>query len=191
MATFLPTLDGSLIIRPCQPNDAEAVYKAVRESIKELSPWMPWCHHEYSIEDTRSWFGSRPDTWQKGMEYDFLIADRSEGRPIGICGLNNLDRENRLANLGYWIRTSNTRQGVATACVRLVAQYGFEELKLNRIEIIVATGNIPSQGVAIKVGAFREGRLRKRLVVRDHVYDAIMFSLISEDLNLKNSELTH
>jgi ribosomal-protein-serine acetyltransferase len=70
----------------------------------------------------------------------------------------------------------------------LVARFGFEELNLNRIEIIVATGNIPSQGVAMKVGASREGRLRKRLVVRDHVYDAIIFSLIPEDLNLKNSE---
>ena len=69
----------------------------------------------YSIEDSHTWLGSRPDTWQRGMEYDFLIADRTDGRPLGICGLNNLDRENRLANLGYWIRTGSARQGVATA----------------------------------------------------------------------------
>jgi ribosomal-protein-serine acetyltransferase len=187
MTTTLTTLDRALMVRPCQPTDAEPVYEAVRESIKELSPWMPWCHRAYSIEDARIWFGSRPDTWQRGMEYDFLIANRSDGRPLGICGLNNLDRDNRLANLGYWIRTSNARQGVATAAISLVAQFGFEELKLNRIEIIVATGNIPSQGVATKIGASREGRLRKRLVVREHVYDAIMFSLIPEDLNLKTS----
>ena len=176
------TRDKSFIIRPCQPSDAEPVYEAVRESMKELSPWMPWCHRDYAIEDSRTWFGSRPDLWQKGMEYDFLIAHRSEGRPLGICGLNNLDRENRLANLGYWVRTSQVRKGVATACVPLVARFGFEELNLNRIEIIVATGNIPSQGLAMKIGATREGRLRKRLVVRDHVYDAILFSLLPEDL---------
>jgi ribosomal-protein-serine acetyltransferase len=188
MATYLSTMDGSFLIRPCQPADADSVFEAVRESIKELSPWMPWCHREYTLEDTRIWFGSRPEMWEKGLEYDFLIADRSNGRPLGICGLNNLDRENRLANLGYWIRTGNVRQGVASACLPLVARFGFEELNLNRIEIIVATGNIPSQGVAMKIGASREGRLRKRLVVRDHVYDAIIFSLIPGDLNLKNRE---
>ena len=176
------TRDPSFIIRPCQANDAEPVYEAVRESMKELYPWMPWCHRAYAIEDSRIWFGSRPDLWQKGMEYDFLIADRSESRPLGICSLNNLDRENRLANLGYWIRTSQVRKGVATACVPLVARFGFEELQLNRIEIIVATGNVPSLGLATKIGATREGRLRKRLVVRDQVYDAIMFSLIPEDI---------
>jgi ribosomal-protein-serine acetyltransferase len=183
-------MDGSFIIRPCQPNDAEPVYEAVHESIKELLPWMPWCHRAYSIEDARTWFGSRPDTWQKGMEYDFLISDRSDGHPLGICGLNNLDRENRLANLGYWIRTGHVGKGVATACVPLVARFGFEELNLNRIEILVATGNIPSQGLATKIGAAREGRLRKRLIVRDHVYDAILFSLLPEDLNLKNGGFT-
>ena len=178
-------MDQSMIIRPCQPRDAGLVYEAVRESMKELSPWMPWCHRAYAIEDSRTWLGSRPDLWLKGMEYDFLIADRSGGRPLGICGLNNIDRENRRANLGYWVRTSRVRQGVATACVPLVARFGFEELQLNRIEIIVATGNIPSQGLARKIGATREGRLRKRLMVRDHVFDAIMFSLIPEDLDLK------
>jgi ribosomal-protein-serine acetyltransferase len=176
------TRDKSFIIRPCQPHDAEAVYEAVCESIKELSPWMPWCHRTYVLEDSRTWFSSRPDLWRKGLEYDFLITGRFNGRPLGICSLNNLDRENGLANLGYWVRTSQARQGVATACVPLVARFGFEELKLNRIEIIVATGNIPSQGLAAKIGAAREGRLRKRLVVRDHVYDAIMFSLIPEDM---------
>lgn len=188
MTTFLTTPNGSLMVRPCQPTDAGPVYEAVRESIKELSPWMPWCHRGYSIEDSRTWLGSRPDTWQRGMEYDFLIADRSDGHPLGICGLNNLDRENRLANLGYWIRTGSARQGVATAGIPLVARFGFEELNLNRIEIIVATGNIPSQGLATKIGATREGRLRNRLIVRDHIYDAIMFSLIPEDLNLQKAE---
>jgi len=180
-------MDESFIIRPCQPNDADPVYEAVRESIKELSPWMPWCHRAYSIEDSRAWFGSRPDRWQQGMEYDFLIADRSDSRPLGICGLNNFDRENRLANLGYWVRTSQVKKGVATACVPLVARFGFEALKLNRIEIIVATGNIPSQGLAAKIGAAREGRLRRRMVIRNQVYDAVMFSLIPEDLEMEKS----
>ena len=72
-----------------------------------------------------------------------------------------------------------------------MARFGFEELNLNRIQIIVATGNIPSQGLATKIGASREGRLRKRLIVREHVYDAIMFSLIPEDFDLKKGELNH
>lgn len=64
----------------------------------------------------------------------------------------------------------------------LVARFGFDELKLRRIEIVAAINNKASQRVAEKAGATREGILRNRLVVRDKVYDAVMFSLIPGDL---------
>jgi hypothetical protein len=53
----------------------------------------------------------------------------------------------------------------------------------NRIEIVVATDNHKSQKVAEKVGAVREGVLRRRLMVRQNIYDAVMFSLVPTDLN--------
>ena len=64
----------------------------------------------------------------------------------------------------------------------LVARFGFDELKLRRIEIVAAINNKASQRVAEKAGATREGILRNRLVVRDKVYDTVMFSLIPGDL---------
>ena len=56
----------------------------------------------------------------------------------------------------------------------LLSRFGFDELKLNRIEIVVSTENKPSLRVTEKAGAKQEGVLRKRLVVRDRVYDAVM-----------------
>jgi len=55
---------------------------------------------------------------------------------------------------------------------------GLDTLNMNRIEIVVAEHNRSSLRVAEKLGATREGLLRKRLVVRDNVYDAVMFSLV-------------
>ena len=72
---------------------------------------------------------------------------------------------------------------MATSATFLLARFGFDELKLNRIEIVVAIENKPSQRVAEKAGATQEGVLRKRLVVRDRVYDAVMYSLIPEDIS--------
>lgn len=72
---------------------------------------------------------------------------------------------------------------MAPAALLLLAGFGFDELKLNRIEIVIATNNQPSQRVAEKVGATREGILRKRLIVRDRIYDAFMYSLIPGDLS--------
>ncbi len=174
--------DGVVLLRPYGSGDVEHLYQAVRESVTEMSTWMPWCHADYSIEESRAWVESRAEVWKKETEYDFAITDARDGSFLGGCGLSHIDQANQIANLGYWVRTSRTKRGVASAAVRLLVQFGLGKLKLNRIEIMAAVGNKASQRVAEKVGARREGILRNRLVVRDRVYDAVMFSLIPEDL---------
>ena len=174
--------DGVVLLRPYGSGDVERLYQAVRESITEMSPWMPWCHAGYSIEESQSWVESRAEAWKKETQYDFVISDARDGSFLGGCGLNHIDQANRRANLGYWVRTSRTKKGVASATARLLAQFGLGKLELNRIEIMAAVGSKASQRVAEKVGARREGILRNRRVVRERVYDVVMFSLIPEDL---------
>jgi ribosomal-protein-serine acetyltransferase len=57
-----------------------------------------------------------------------------------------------------------------------------EELKFNRVEILASAGNAGSQRAAAKAGARREGLLRKRLLVHGQPHDAVLFSLVAEDL---------
>ena len=170
-----------VLLRPYCPEDAEPIYHAVKESVHELSPWMPWYHSGYSLKDVKQWAETRPTAWENGENYDFVILDKWDLAHLGGCGLNNIDRQNRFANLGYWVRTSKTGRGIATDAALLVVRFGFERLNLNRIEIVAAEHNKPSQRVAERLGATRECLLRKRLVVRDNTYDAVMFSLVRED----------
>jgi len=181
-------LTGSgIILRRYCPDDAEGVYLAVRESIAELSPRVQWCHEKYALDETKTWIASCAETWAKGEAYDFLIVDRINNSPLGGCGLNQLNKLDRIANLGYWVRTSRAGQGIATEAARLLADFGFKYLKLNRIEMIIAVDNAASQRVAQKLGAMREGVLRNRIAVRDRIYDALMFSLIPGNLEVLNT----
>ncbi len=178
----LQLVSEQVVLRPYCLDDVESLYKAVRESVAEVSLWMPWCHADYAIEESRTWVESRAEAWEKGTEYEFVITDSHTGLVLGGCGLNNIDRANGNANLGYWVRTGRTRQGVATTATRLLAGFGFNELGLNRIEILAATGNRASRRVAEKAGATREGTLRNRLAIREEVHDAVIFSFVPEDI---------
>lgn len=160
------------------PNEA---YIAIRESLNELIPWMPWCHSEYAIEETKQYSESCKEAWSKGKEYSFAIIDSKYNMFIGACGFNDINYEEKRASLGYWIRTSKIRQGIAPRVVSLLALFAFEKLELNRAEIIIAIDNKPSQRVAEKAGATKEGILRNRLVVRDQTFDAVIYSLIPSD----------
>jgi len=174
--------DGGITARPCHPGDADVVYTAVRESIAEVSKWAPWCPPDYSMSHCKPWLDSRAAAWSEGREYDFVILDARGRAFLGGCALNDINRTHNFANLGYWVRTSRTGQGVATAATRLVAKFGFEDLGFTRLEIVAAVGNEASQRVAEKAGAIREGVERNRHVVHDKIYDAVIFSLIPGDL---------
>ena len=175
------TLTGKdIVLRSYCETDFDGVYAAVMESVAELCLWMPWCHKNYSLEDHKKWSNTRQKQWDEGTEYDFVIFRPDASIPLGICGLNSFDRQNRRANLGYWIRTSQTGQGLATAAARLLAGFGFETLHLNRIEIIVAEENAPSHRVAAKLKVTREGLLRKRLIIGNRAHNAMLYSWIKD-----------
>jgi ribosomal-protein-serine acetyltransferase len=173
--------DGVIRIRPCRKTDAREVYEAVRESLDELMPFMPWCHPDYSLEDTRTFLALCSRAWAEETEFNFSILDR-KGDFLGLCGINHINPIIRYANLGYWVRSSGKGQGVATRGARLVAMFGFRQLKLLRLEIVVDLNNPASQRVAEKTGAAREGVLRNRILFNTESRDAVMFSLIPSDL---------
>jgi len=174
--------DGSITLRPFHPSDAVTLYQAVRESLPDLLPWMPWAYADYSIKDSLKWIESCARTWAKGKEYNFAILDSKDGSLLGGCGLNQVRHRARFATLGYWVRSKYTRKGVATAAALLVAHFGFDELGLTRIEIGAATANNASLRVAEKVGATRKGVQKRKIAFRDKVYDRAVFSLIPKDL---------
>jgi ribosomal-protein-serine acetyltransferase len=181
MADSFTRHDEVVGLRPPTARDLDDVYAAVDESRPELEAWMAWCRPGYGRADTADWLRVAAEGWTKGTDHSFVIVDLATGAALGTCGLNGIDRLNRWANLGYWVRTSATGRGVATRAATLVADFGFAEVDLARIEILAATGNAPSQHVAARVGAVREGVLRRRLHVNETSHDAVVFSLIRDE----------
>lgn len=164
-------------IRPYRLDDAQAIWEAVRESMRELQPWMPWCHPGYSIDESRSWLAVQVPAFQQRTTFEFAITTE-DGRYLGGCGLNQIDALNQRANLGYWVRSSATGAGVATTAAKLTRDWGFANTDLVRIEILMAVNNAASRRVAEKAGALYEGTLRTRLTVHGTRHDAAMYAFI-------------
>lgn len=171
----------SVVLRPYHPSDVDALFRAARESIAEVHPWLPWCHPAYERKESEEWVGQQQGLWIGDSAFDFVVEDADSGRFLGGCGISGISWLHRYANLGYWVRTSSVGSGVATAAARLAARFGFEELGLERLELVVEPGNAASIRVAEKLGAVREGLLRSRLRIGSAQRDALMFSLIASD----------
>ena len=170
-------MSPDVAIRPYALSDVESLREAIAESVRELSPWLPWCHPGYSVDESRTWIEHCLAVWEQQAEYNFAIVGAG-GRFLGGCGLNQLRKEHRMANLGYWVRTSAAGAGVAPAAVRKLARFAFRETDLARLEIVVAAGNSRSHRVAVKVGALREGIAHDRLSLHGAAHDAIIYALL-------------
>ncbi|WP_371300395.1 GNAT family N-acetyltransferase [Nitrosomonas sp.] len=162
---------------------AQPIYEAVRESISEVSPWMPWCHAEYGLSDAEAWVQAASEAFQDRTSFEFVI-ESSDSRVLGCGGLNQIDSLNHRCNLGYWVRTSETRRGVATSAVRALAAWAFRETELVRLELTIANENGGSRRVAEKAGARQEGSLRSRLFLRGRHHDAALYSIVRGDTHV-------
>ena len=173
-------MDTNISIRPYRIQDAEAVCEAALESVLEVRPFMPWCSPDMTASGQRSWIEAQVAAFEARKAYEFIILS-ADGRCLGGCGLNQIDDVNHRANLGYWVRSSATRRGVATGAIRQLVQWAFATTDLVRLEVLVSTQNGASLRAAEKAGAVRECVLRRRLLLHGTWHDAVIFSFVRDD----------
>jgi RimJ/RimL family protein N-acetyltransferase len=170
-------LTANVRIRPYLVTDADALYASVHESIADMHRWMPWCHANYTTDDARGWVEAQVTAREMGSVYDFAIVG-PDGIFAGACGINRIDGLNRVANLGYWVRSSRAGRGYAPVAVAQVVSWVFANTNLNRLEVVVAADNIKSQRVAEKIGAKREALMQKRVMLEGRSEDAFLYALL-------------
>jgi ribosomal-protein-serine acetyltransferase len=169
---------GRIDLVPVAASHIQELYEAIVESKDELSPWMEWLHPDYSLADAEQWATNCRKAWEADSMFGFTIVENQTGEILGGCSAGITSHLHRNGAIGYWIRSSRTKQGFASEAAGLLAQFGFRQLGLIRIEILVAVGNTASERVAEKMGAVREGLLRNRLLFRGQPRDAHLFALV-------------
>lgn len=181
---------GGILIRPHAACDIAPMYAAVIESIASVGRWMSWCHEGYSLGDAQTWYERCAKAWDTDGDREFGIFDTETDAVLGCVGINQINRVNRFANMGYWVRSTHAGRGIATTAARLAAGFAFANLGLARIEIVALPDNLASRRVAEKLGARFECIARNRLQFGDETRDAAMYSLVPADLRASSRRAT-
>jgi len=164
-------------IRPIEEDDLPEIVEALQESVDEVGKWMSWATADYGEAEARVFVDYARDGWDQASHYEFAITCGRAGI-LGVVGINQIKWADRVANIGYWVRSSATGQGVAPRAVELAMAYAWDYTILNRLEIVVAVDNTRSRRVAEKVGAIFEGVQQHRLCNRGIPMDAAMHALL-------------
>jgi RimJ/RimL family protein N-acetyltransferase len=77
-------------------------------------------------------------------------------------------------------------QGVSTEASKLILDYGFYELGLNRIYLFTETTNIPAQRLFEKVGFVKEGCIRQDIISHGEYVDRYTYGMCREEYIIRD-----
>jgi Acetyltransferases, including N-acetylases of ribosomal proteins len=175
--------EGAVTLRPWHEDFAQALVKRINDpAIAEFMDIIP---QPYSLADAREFLGRSREGWRTGGSTNFAIfVDGIDGAAGGL-GVHWDQREQGVAEVGYWVGAEARGRDVATTATRLAARWAFEVAPdLERLQLRADELNVASNRVAEKAGFTREGVLRSsrynaRLQRR---VDFVIWSLLRDEL---------
>jgi ribosomal-protein-serine acetyltransferase len=85
------------------------------------------------------------------------------------------------AEIGYWLDQKSEGHGIISRSTLALARYGFESMKLQRIEIRCRVNNTKSRRVPERLSFTLEGILRDSEFFLGKYYDLALYSLLKTD----------
>lgn len=136
--------------------------------------------HPYEEGMAEQWISDHSDQFEAGTSAVFAIVRRDSHHLTGAIGLT-IERDFNKAELGYWVGKPYWNQGYATEAASLIIAYGFEQLKLNRIDARHLVRNPASGRVMQKIGMIREGTLRQHTIKWGKYEDLHLYGLLKDE----------
>jgi N-acetyltransferase len=119
---------------------------------------------------------------EKGTEYTFTVVNQ-EGKVIGSTRYLDISIEHNSLEIGStWYHPESWRTRVNTECKYLLLQHAFESWKVRRVQLKTDSRNLRSQKAIERIGAVKEGTLRKdRKISRGYVRDTVFYSILDNE----------
>ncbi|MFC6095906.1 GNAT family N-acetyltransferase [Flavobacterium qiangtangense] len=178
--TNLKTKSERLILRPVTEQDTAKIH--LLNSNEEIAKFNT-SEIPHSIEETKAilknWIleNSKENT----QRFTFAIELKSDAQLIGLIGINIGKIKYKNAEVWFKFDTEFWGKGFATEALSEILNFGFNDLKLHRIEAGCAVENIGSIKVLEKVGMLREAHTRKLLPLKSGWSDNYGYAKLSTD----------
>lgn len=166
-------------VRSYLPGDGPLLAEATDASYRHLRRFMPWAKETLPAIEARRIAREFRGRFLLASDFPLAVVAPDGSRFLGSTGfhLREGSLNDRIAEVGMWIRANEAGRGLGTEVLVEVLRWGFDEWPWEVIFWRCSTQNHASIRTAEKAGMAREGVLRRRLAVRDEGYhDMALFS---------------
>ncbi|WP_139488735.1 GNAT family N-acetyltransferase [Brevibacillus dissolubilis] len=174
------TLEGKLVrLEPLSEAHAAGILEAAQ--VESIWDYMTFIIRD--ADDVQQYIQNAFAAQEKGTDLVFSIFDKESGKLVGGTRFMAISSKDGGLEIGTtWLNPSVQKTGINTECKYLLLQYCFEVLGCLRVQLKTDGRNLNSQRAIARIGAQKEGVLRKHMVVRDgFVRDTVMFSVIDTE----------
>ncbi|MGH7142872.1 MAG: GNAT family N-acetyltransferase [Planctomycetota bacterium] len=145
-----------------------------------------------TLAATRAWIRAALAAAAGGSQLPFTVIPTATGHPGGSTRFIDIRRADRGLEIGWtWIAPAIQRTGVNTEAKLLLLTHAFETLGAIRVQLKTDLRNERSQAAIARLGAQREGILRRHVICWDgYLRDTVMFSITREEWPAVRAKLT-
>jgi len=170
--------DETIYLRSLERDDLELFWQwfADREVVKySMGIWI----FPYSKIDTQEWL---EQTIRDKQTLSLGIVEKASERLVGYAGITAISGINRSGEYYLFIGDKQSwGKGYGTAATRMIVDYGFLSLNLNRIMLTVFASNTSALRVYTKAG-FKEEGIMRQACYREGVYhDSVIMSILRQE----------
>lgn len=176
---FSHQIDDHIQLKPLTVFHTEPLYQLIQDSKDHLRDFLIFVEYTTKEEHTRKFVEETVVTNAK--QESFVTVIYVDDQIAGLVGFNDIDQQNKRAEIGYWLAEPFIGQGVMTKATQAIIDYGFNTLGLNRIDLKAATQNQKSQNVARRLGFKEEGIIREAEWMHDRYLDHVHFGLLKRE----------
>ena len=170
--------DAAIRLRALRAADKAAVVKACNDGLVERFCFrVPSPYHDSDFDDFLAY---NERFWPEQRVANWTVVDPQSDALLAMISLEIM-AVRQAGEIGYWCAPWARGRGVMSAAVRLVRDWAFDDLGLERLEITTDVDNLSSQRVAQAAGFRREGLARGYLTSRGARRDNVVFGMLPAD----------
>ncbi len=165
-----------VVLRDMLRKDAAAIFEHLKS--RDMKKYTTQIPHPYTKQHALKFLGTSASKAGKGEALHFAITLRGDDALVGCISLEKISRENRNAELGYWLAKGFWGKGLMTEAVALVADYAFNKIKLHKLYASAFEENIASRMVLEKSGFKLEGIIKEQRFRFNRWHNEVRYGLI-------------
>lgn len=177
---FSLKVDHELELALPSESNIEKAFAVVMENYDHLHEWMPWANESFSRESVGEYYRTTLRKFANN-EDEIGLNIVYHGEIVGGIGFHEINRQDKSAEMGYWLAKSATGKGLVTRAVKKLLEYGFDELVLNRIVIKCVPENTKSRAIVERLGFTFEGVEREAGWLHTRFVDHVVYSMLARE----------